>query len=377
MKKQFILAVVCCLPLGLMAQKNFTIHGKIGTLSAPAKVYLEYTADGIKVEDSAILNKGNFTFRGKLNSPVAAALTVKHDTIVRERYAGEDYLQFYLENATIRVSSPDSVWRAVVKGSVTNDDSRVLHELLKPYKRSADSLVRAYNARTPEAQKDSAFQKAAGEIMRVTQAGYDSTNRVFIASHPNSYISLGAFKEIELAYNYDADTAEIRFKRLSESLRKTAMGKQLAEYIEIGKRTNLGQVAMDFVQNDTTGRAVKLSDFRGRYVLLDFWASWCKPCRAENPNLLKAYNKYQDRNFTILGVSLDDKNGRRAWLQAVNHDAMPWTQVSELKGFESEAAVLYGIKAIPSNYLIDPQGKIIARNLRGEQLQAALEKLLH
>ncbi|HWV65267.1 TlpA disulfide reductase family protein [Chitinophaga sp.] len=377
MKKQLILAAMCCLPFSLMAQKGFTIRGKIGTQSAPAKAYLNYTADGIKVTDSAVLKKGNFTFKGKLASPVQADLIIKHDTITRDRYAYVDNLQFYIDNADITVTSPDSAWRAVVKGSATNDDEQILREMVRPYKKSADSLVRAYNAWIRQANKDSSFLKVAGVIMRGTQALYDSTNRVFMASHPNSYISLNAFKEIELAYNYNPDTAEARFHRLSENVRNTTLGKHLAEYIEIGKRTNLGQVAMDFEQNDTTGKAVKLSDFRGQYVLLDFWASWCKPCRAENPNLLAAYNKYKEKNFTILGVSLDDNNGRRAWLHAVNQDGMPWTQVSELKGFDSKAAVLYGITAIPSNFLIDPQGKIVGKNLRGGELQAALAKLLH
>lgn len=377
MKKQLILAAMCSLPFSLMAQKGFTIRGKIGTRSAPAKAYLNYTADGIKVTDSAVLKKGSFTFKGKLASPVEVELIIKHDTITRDRYAYVDNLQFYIDNADITVTSPDSAWRAVVKGSATNDDQQTLREMVRPYKKSADSLVRAYNAWTRQENKDSSFLKVAGVIMRGTQAAYDSTNRVFMASHPNSYISLNAFREIELAYNYNPDSAEARFHQLSENVRNTALGKRLAEYIEIGKRTNLGQVAMDFEQNDTTGKAVKLSDFRGRYVLLDFWASWCTPCRAENPNLLAAYNRYKEKNFTILGVSLDEEKGRRAWLHAVNQDGMPWTQVSELKGFESKAAVLYGIKAIPSNFLIDPQGKIVGRNLRGEELQAALAKLLH
>lgn len=146
--------------------------------------------------------------------------------------------------------------------------------------------------------------------------------------------------------------------------------------IEVGKKTNVGVTATDFTQNDPTGKPVKLSDFRGQYVLVDFWASWCKPCRAENPNLLKAYNKYKSKNFTILGVSIDDSDMKKAWLNAVQQDGLPWTQTSELKGANSEAALAYGVTAIPANFLISPEGKILAKNLRGAELEKKLAELL-
>jgi peroxiredoxin len=252
---------------------------------------------------------------------------------------------------------------------------RLLQAWRKPYKASADSLVAVYNTMTPEQRKDSVWRKTAGIIMRATNAGYDSVNRVFIATHLNSYISLVAFQQLELTYNFNPDTAAAKFSRFPASLRESALGKKLAAVIEKGKQTNIGITAMDFMVNDTTGKAVKLSDFHGHYVLVDFWASWCKPCRAENPNLLKAYNKYKNKNFTILGVSLDEDVTRRAWVNAVKKDSLPWAQVSELKGFLSKAAVLYGVTAIPSNFLINPNGKIIARNLRGEELDKKLGEL--
>ena len=373
--KNLILAAACCLPLGLLAQNGFTIKGKVGTLNAPAKAYLSYKNDGRQITDSAVLRKGAFVFTGKLSSPAMAELAIKHDTVTRGRFASRDVLMFYIENSNITITAKDSVWRAVIKGSVTNDDDKALKALQRPYRESARKLTMEYNAKTPEQRKDSAYLKRAGEIMRATQAGYDSVNRAFMAAHPGSYISLLTFKEVELAYDFNPDTAAARFERFPASLRNSYTGKQLQAIIEKGKKTDIGRMAMDFTQKDSTGKDVKLSDFRGQYVLLDFWASWCKPCRAENPNMLAAYNKYKDRNFTILGVSLDEEDGRRAWLGAVKTDGMPWTQVSDLKGFKSDAAVLYGVSAIPSNFLIDPGGKIIARNLRGEQLEQKLSEL--
>jgi peroxiredoxin len=138
----------------------------------------------------------------------------------------------------------------------------------------------------------------------------------------------------------------------------------------------VGQTAPEFSLPDYKGKMVSLSSYRGQYVLVDFWASWCAPCRQENPNVVAAYAKYKNRNFTILGVSLDETDGKEAWTNAVMKDNLTWTQVSDLKGWGSEVVSLYGIQGIPFNVLVDPQGKIIAESLRGADLAATLEKVL-
>lgn len=154
------------------------------------------------------------------------------------------------------------------------------------------------------------------------------------------------------------------------------MGQIFARTLDAGKNTAIGAQAMDFTQLDQNGKPVKLSDFRGKYVLIDFWASWCGPCRDENPNLVEAYNRFKDKNFTVLGVSLDRPDGKEAWLKAIKDDKLAWTQVSDLKFWNNEVAKQYGIQSIPANFLIDPDGKIIAKGLRGDDLQLKLAELL-
>ncbi|MES2809852.1 MAG: TlpA disulfide reductase family protein, partial [Bacteroidota bacterium] len=150
----------------------------------------------------------------------------------------------------------------------------------------------------------------------------------------------------------------------------------LKKSIDEAKVTAIGALAPDFTQPDADGKLIKLSSFKGKYVLIDFWASWCGPCRAENPNVVKAYQKYKSKNFTILGVSLDRPNDKEGWLNAVKKDGLEWTQVSDLKYWSNAAAALYYVQSIPANFLLDPNGKIIAKNLRGTDLDDKLAEVL-
>jgi len=373
---KFLIVFALFAPWTLMAQNGFLLQGKLNPSITSAKVYLSYYKDGNELKDSTMLKKGQFTFKGNVENPLFAILMLRNTDSKGNMAKPDEYLYFYLENAKITVESASSFDEARISGSRSNAENEVLIGLRAPYRKVADSIKQVFYSWTPEQKKDTLLTKPLGKVMKETQIGYDSVSRIFIAEYPNSFIALYTFNEVELGYNFNPDTAERRFAHFSPELRQSKLGQQLLSIIDKGKKTNIGAQAMDFVQPDSSGRLVKLADFRGQYVLVDFWASWCTPCRAENPNLLKAYNKFKSKKFTILGVSLDDPNARKAWLHAVAQDGMPWTQVSELKGFKSQSAVDYGVQAIPTNYLISPEGVILAKNLRGEDLDKKLGEIL-
>ncbi|RVT46329.1 TlpA family protein disulfide reductase, partial [Rubrivivax albus] len=180
-------------------------------------------------------------------------------------------------------------------------------------------------------------------------------------AHTTSPISLYLIKNF-LGYDMDVTKALPAFSLLSDSLLKTESGKKIQEMIEVGKRSMVGATAPDFSQPDADGKMISLSSFKGKYVLIDFWASWCVPCRAESPNLVKAYERFKNSNFEIIGVTLDEKKDK--WLKAVKEDNYTWPQVGDMKGWENAAALQFGVLAVPFNMIVDPNGVVVARNLR-------------
>lgn len=187
-------------------------------------------------------------------------------------------------------------------------------------------------------------------------------------------LNIGAMSQafIDMMTNKDKQlTAELANTIIQSELQRIAQSK--AAPVEEGNL--MGKTIPDFEQADVNGKMVNIKSFRGKYVLIDFWASWCGPCRGENPNVVAAFNKYKDRNFTVLGISLDKSKDN--WIKAVNDDGLTWTQLSDLKFWSNAVAQQFGIQSIPQNYLIDPNGIVIGKNLRGSDLEAKLESIFN
>ena len=321
----FLFLSFAILSLSSFGQKpTYEIQGKINLSSGT--IYLKGFRNKtfFNIDSSKIVN-GQFNFKGNVKRPDLFGISTNRDESFSPYY-------IFIENNTIQVSIDTSnVRTAKITGSAAND-------LFEKYKSkqhgfNIDSLIKQYPSSAV-----TAYILYRNFATSLTPAEIESSLRLF-----------------------DPSLADLSYIN------------ELKEIVEIKKRVEKGKPAVDFSALSPEGKSLKLSNYYGNYLLLDFWASWCGPCRRENPNLVKVFNKYKSKGFNIFAVSLDQK--KENWTNAIAKDNLTWIHVSDLKFWDSAPAKLYAVRNIPSNFLIDPKGNIIGQNLRGEELEKVLSEI--
>jgi len=360
-------------PLIGYTQANYTIKGFGKGFNEGDKIFLLYREPGrsVSTADSTLVKNGAFEFKGAITNIVTGGIYRNIDPVYSNTV--KDSFRFYVEPGNIRMQSADTLNNMVVTGTPLNDDYMRLVNELKPFT-SQQRKLKMIDDLSEEEQNDSVLVATLKRKWEDLNKQILPVQLNFIKRNANSYVSLVTLNSLSV-YPKLLPVVEETFTLLSPALQAKPMAQDIIRRIEFAKKITLGMMAKDFAQRDVNGEMIKLSSYKGKYVLVDFWASWCLPCREENPNVISAYQRYQAKGFTVLGVSLDDKNGKAAWLKAIKDDGLLWTNVSDLNGWKNEAAVLYGITAIPANVLIDPSGKIIAKDLKGKSLNEKLASI--
>ena len=295
-------------------------------------------------EQTATVQNGIFTFTGTVPAPDFKLIGINGQP---------PYLTVFLDNSAVSVKAKKEAFAdAEVTGSTSHADYEAFTKATKSY-------------------EDLLSGKGRFDVQFMDKGATALEN--FVKAHKESYVSpLAIFRHNQITGDYAK--LEEMYNNLSAPVKTSPMAGYLLQQVNQNKQVAYGKPLGEFSQPDTSGKNVSLSSFKGKYVLVDFWASWCGPCRAENPNVVNTFTKYKNKNFTVLGISLD--RDRQKWVEAIAADGLAWAHLSDLQSWNNSVAQQFGIQSIPQNFLLDPQGNLIGKNLRGAALEYRLSKVL-
>jgi peroxiredoxin len=363
MRKLFSLLVAVILLGSCSSEPQYVVKGKIDGSDSTEFFLLKRTAGKTDTINSAISKKGSFSMKGAIEYPQMVMLAAGDS---RQR------IQFYLENSEITIQGRiDSLYAADITGSKTQDEYQVLIDKNKAFSDRYSEIVKQFqeanqkNDPVRAAELRQQMESVEGEMMDM--------QKEFVKNNPSSYITPAILQG--LSYDMDPSEIEAAIAGLDTALAKHPQVVALAQRAQALKVVSVGQKAPDFTMNDVEGKPVSLSSKLGpKLLLLDFWAAWCGPCRQENPNIVKVYQEFSKKGFDVFGVSLDQT--KEAWVKAIADDKLTWTHVSDLQYWSNAAAKVYAVNSIPASFLLDENGTIIARNLRGDALYNKVKEVL-
>lgn len=367
MTKSLLLVAGMLITAGAQAQETLQLNATINGLEAGTPVYLREL--GADKKDSTVSTAGGFSLQVKKFEAGAYML------IIGKTRAEYSTAFLYLQGGKLGLKGEGPLLKDVVlEGNAAFvKEQNEYKQQLKTATAGADVLYKKYNE--AYAKKDTTLLQQMKPEIEQMQEKQKVFNLEWVKSHPASPIATFILST-SLKYEMSPEQLEQALAQLGKTATKNKLYTQMQHTVNIAKLTAVGQQAPDFKQADTAGQVIALSSFRGKYVLIDFWASWCGPCRRENPSVVKAFREYKDKNFTVLGVSLDQPGKKEAWLKAIHDDGLTWTHVSDLQFWNNAVAKQYDIHSIPANYLLDPSGKIVARDLHGDELASKLKELI-